>query len=166
MSAIENTLTVKENRFVDEYCIDCNATQAAIRAGYSKRTARQIGYENLTKPYILDAILQKMDANGMKSQEALKRLTDYGRATFAYFLSFSEGGSLEINLTSEEAQKHLHLIKKIKQTKRSITTKGHLVETITYEVELHDSKDAIKTLLEVMGKVDQPKGELTVNITF
>ncbi len=45
-------LTPKQEAFVREYIIDLNATQAAIRAGYSEKTARQIGEENLTKPVI------------------------------------------------------------------------------------------------------------------
>ncbi len=49
-------ITAKQQRFVDEYLIDLNATQAAIRAGYSEKTARAIGSENLTKPVIQDAI--------------------------------------------------------------------------------------------------------------
>ncbi len=49
-------LTPKQQRFVDEYLIDLNATQAAIRAGYSKNSARQIGVENLTKPVIAAAV--------------------------------------------------------------------------------------------------------------
>ncbi len=49
-------LTPKQNRFVDEYLIDLNATQAAIRAGYSPRTARAIACENLAKPDIQEAI--------------------------------------------------------------------------------------------------------------
>ncbi len=49
-------LTAKEEAFSQEYMLDLNATQAAIRAKYSKKTARQIGYENLTKPYIQDRI--------------------------------------------------------------------------------------------------------------
>jgi phage terminase small subunit len=49
-------MTPKQQRFVDEYLIDLNATQAAIRAGYSENTARAIGAENLTKPDIADAI--------------------------------------------------------------------------------------------------------------
>jgi phage terminase small subunit len=49
-------LTSKQIRFIDEYLIDCNATQAAIRAGYSVQTARVIGSENLLKPAIRDAI--------------------------------------------------------------------------------------------------------------
>ncbi len=49
-------LTAKQDRFVAEYLIDLNATQAAIRAGYSKRTAQRIGSENLFKPLIAAAI--------------------------------------------------------------------------------------------------------------
>ncbi|MDP0328606.1 terminase small subunit [Glaesserella parasuis] len=49
-------LTDKQQRFVEEYLIDLNATQAAIRAGYSEDTAKEMGYENLTKPHIQKAI--------------------------------------------------------------------------------------------------------------
>ncbi len=52
------SLTAKQARFVEEYLIDLNATQAAIRAGYSEATARSIGAENLTKPDILEAIIE------------------------------------------------------------------------------------------------------------
>jgi phage terminase small subunit len=49
-------LTSKQNRFVQEYLVDHNATQAAIRAGYSEKTARAIASENLAKPDIRAAI--------------------------------------------------------------------------------------------------------------
>ncbi len=49
-------LTPKQQRFVDEYLVDLNATQAAIRAGYSKKTASEIGAENLTKPQVAEAV--------------------------------------------------------------------------------------------------------------
>ncbi len=49
-------LNPKQSRFVYEYLVDLNATQAAIRAGYSVATARSIGHENLTKPDIAAAI--------------------------------------------------------------------------------------------------------------
>lgn len=45
-------LTIKQQRFADEYIISGNATEAARKAGYSKRTARAMGAENLTKPNI------------------------------------------------------------------------------------------------------------------
>ena len=53
-------MTEKQKRFCDEYLIDLNATQAAIRAGYSKKTARAIANENLTKPYINEYIKKRM----------------------------------------------------------------------------------------------------------
>jgi phage terminase small subunit len=53
-------MTAKQQRFCDEYLIDLNATQAAIRAGYSKKTARAIANENLTKPYIKEYIENRM----------------------------------------------------------------------------------------------------------
>jgi len=49
-------MTPKQQRFVDEYLIDLNATQAAIRAGYSEKTAASVGSENLTKPEIKQAV--------------------------------------------------------------------------------------------------------------
>lgn len=52
--------TAKQRRFVDEYCVDCNATQAAIRAGFSARTAGPIGSEYLKKPHIKEEIDRKL----------------------------------------------------------------------------------------------------------
>lgn len=49
-------LTAKQNAFVQEYLVDLNATQAAIRAGYSKNRAGEIGYQLLQKTTIQDAI--------------------------------------------------------------------------------------------------------------
>lgn len=50
------SLTDKQRRFVEEYAVDHNAAAAARRAGYSESSARAIGYENLTKPHIAEAI--------------------------------------------------------------------------------------------------------------
>ena len=47
-------LTEKQMKFCEEYLVDLNATQAAIRAGYSEDSAKQIAYENLTKPYLVE----------------------------------------------------------------------------------------------------------------
>ena len=61
-------LKPKQRRFVEEYLVDLNATQAAIRAGYSAKTAREIGAENLTKPIIQAALKEVLDGR-MKSCE-------------------------------------------------------------------------------------------------
>lgn len=72
--------TAKQKRFIDEYLLDLNATQAAIRAGYSEKTAKEIGYENLTKPHILAAIQDRMkeleDSKIASIKEILEFLTD------------------------------------------------------------------------------------------
>lgn len=72
-------LTAKQQRFCDEYLIDLNATQAAIRAGYSKKTARVIGQENLLKPALKAYIKQRMDEKEKEliadQDEVLKYLT-------------------------------------------------------------------------------------------
>lgn len=163
----ENILTTKQRRFIEEYCVDFNATRAAIRAGYSENTAQEIGSENLSKPMIAGLLLERLDELSMKAEEGIKRLTDMGRGSFEKFLRISETGHFEIDLTTDDAQRNLHLIKKIKQTKRTIGADSGIVEVCT-ELELHDSKDAIKTLLEIRGKLGGlgDKGELTVNITF
>lgn len=55
-------LTAKQQRFVEEYLIDLNATQAAIRAGYSSKNADKIGPELLGKTRVAEAIAAEMDA--------------------------------------------------------------------------------------------------------
>ena len=60
MIVAEKKLTAKQQRFCDEYLIDLNATQAAIRAGYSKKTAYAIGNENLNKLEIKSHIEKRM----------------------------------------------------------------------------------------------------------
>lgn len=73
-------LTAKQQRFVEEYLIDLNATQAAIRAGYPETSARQVGSENLSKPYIQDAIQAEMDKRSAITQiTAAKVLSDIER---------------------------------------------------------------------------------------
>ncbi len=63
-------LTAKQQRFVEEYLIDLNATQAAIRAGYSSESARQIAADNLSKPNISHVI------EVAKAQRAAKAAVD------------------------------------------------------------------------------------------
>jgi len=61
-------LTAKQQIFVNEYLIDLNATQAAIRAGYSKKTAQRIGSENLSKPLVAAAIQELADKRIERTQ--------------------------------------------------------------------------------------------------
>lgn len=68
MTDKKQKLTRKQEAFVREYLIDLNGTQAAIRAGYSKRTAHKIATENLHKPAITAALQKKMDKRAEKTE--------------------------------------------------------------------------------------------------
>lgn len=68
MEKAEKKLTPKQQRFVDEYLIDLNATQAAIRAGYSAKTAGQTGDENLKKPEIMEKIQAALQARQERTE--------------------------------------------------------------------------------------------------
>lgn len=57
----EIKITEKQKVFINEYLRDFNGTQAAIRAGYSPKTARQTAYENLTKPYIRQEVSNELE---------------------------------------------------------------------------------------------------------
>ena len=76
-------MTAKQKRFCDEYLIDLNATQAAIRAGYSEKTAKDIGCENLAKPnikaYIAERMAEKEKELIADQDEVLKYLTSVMR---------------------------------------------------------------------------------------
>ena len=61
-------LTDKQQRFVEEYLVDLNATQAAVRAGYSAKTASVIGAENLAKPNIQKAIQARQEELKIKTE--------------------------------------------------------------------------------------------------
>jgi len=61
-------LTNKQEMFCKEYIIDLNATQAAIRAGYSEKTAGVQGFENLKKPYIQEYIQGLMHKRAKKAE--------------------------------------------------------------------------------------------------
>lgn len=76
-------LTQKQKLFVKEYLVDLNATRAAIRAGYSEKTAEAIGYENLRKPQIDVAIQAAMTKRSQRVEITQDRvLLEYARLAF------------------------------------------------------------------------------------
>lgn len=90
-------LNAKQTRFVDEYLKDLNATQAAIRAGYSKNTARSIGAENLSKPDIQAEISLKMGKRSERTEISADRvLLELSRLAFMDARkAFNKNGSLK-----------------------------------------------------------------------
>lgn len=76
-------MTEKQKRFCDEYIIDCNGTQAAIRAGYSEKTANRIAAENLSKldikQYIEERLEQLRSEKTADAKEVMEYLTSVMR---------------------------------------------------------------------------------------
>ena len=93
-------LTEKQARFVAEYLVDLNATQAAIRAGYSEKTAEAIGYENLRKTQIAAAI-EKAIKDRQKRTEITQDmvLRELARVAFANGTDFARVVSREAPTT-------------------------------------------------------------------
>lgn len=92
------TLNAKQSAFVSEYLVDLNATQAAIRAGYSEKTAYSIGHENLSKPDIAAAIAaaqqERAKANGITVERVLREVS---RLAFSDVRkAFDESGNLKL----------------------------------------------------------------------
>jgi len=78
------SLTPKQKRFCEEYLVDLNGTQAAIRAGYSKKTAKEIASENFSKPNIQEYLAERMRERGEKlditAEKVLKQWWDIANA--------------------------------------------------------------------------------------
>jgi len=110
-------MTPKRKAFVLEYIKDWNATQAAIRAGYSPKTAYSIGHENLNIPEIAKAIDQEYQKRAMSANEVLSRMTDIARGTAEDYLTIDEYGYAGLDLHKMKEAGKLHLVKKYSVTK-------------------------------------------------
>lgn len=139
-------LSNKQRIFVEEYLKCWNAAEAARRAGYSERTARSIGQENLTKPDIIEAIRVRVAETAMSADEVLLRLADMARSSMGDFIN--EAGSLDLKQAA--LRDKLHLIKSY-----TITDKGG------ERIELHDAQTALVHLGRHHGLfVDRSKVEV------
>ena len=148
-------LTNKQRVFVEEYLRCWNATEAALRAGYSEKTSYSIGHENLSKPEISELIRGKLEALQMGTDEALKLLADHARGDIGEFMDISGMGfSLQL-LDASGNRKNTRVIKKIKQKTTTFIAKNESDEDREVhetEIELYDAQAAIDKVLRVAGK--------------
>src|SRR5690554_4735816 len=109
------SLTPKQAAFVREYLIDLNATQAAIRAGYSQKTAYRTGADNLRKPQVAEAIAEAQQARAERVQitaeEVLERLVEIARGDIQV-LKVTKVGPIELPPDFSERTRALELIGK------------------------------------------------------
>lgn len=116
VSSITKKLTLKQQRFVDEYIISGNATQAAIKAGYSKKTANRIATENLSKPVIKTAIDKRnaeiQSEKTMDMQEVMELLASIARGETTEETVTNKGDVIETATRNSDKLKALELIGK------------------------------------------------------
>ena len=90
-------LTNKQKMFCREYLVDFNATQAAIRAGYSEKTAKDIGCQNLAKVYLQEEIQRLMDERSARvnisADDVLKDIIETRNTCKEYMLVEGEFGA-------------------------------------------------------------------------
>lgn len=152
-------LTDKQRRFCEEYVVDWNATRAAIAAGYSKKTAKQIATENLSKPYLREYIdeIQK-DLSKLSGVTALRNILELKKIAYASMSQFKDDWMTEKEFDSL-SEEQLACISDIQyQTK----TTGETTETIV-KFKLHDKQKAIEILNKMLGFNDSDKLDITTN---
>ena len=136
-------LTARQQRFCDEYLIDLNATQAAIRAGYSEKTARQIGQENLTKPsvkeYIENRMAEKEKALIADQDEVMRYLTAVMRR--------EKTESVVVTLSRETST----YIPDAEGKMRKQTVKEEVPEIVKIPAQLRDANKAAELLGKAYG---------------
>lgn len=135
-------LTDKQQRFVDEYLIDLNATQAAIRAGYSVKTANEQGSQNLAKLSIQQAIAERMAERSRRTGVNQDRVV-LELAKIA-FVKMTDIVDREGNIKENAAEDDLACIESVKY-KHSDTDTGYSEER---EVKIASKLKA----LELLGK--------------
>lgn len=136
-------LTEKQQRFIDEYLIDLNATQAAIRAGYSVKTADKQGYQLLEKTRVAEAISEKMAERsrrtGVNQDRVVMELAKIAFVNAADVID-SDDATIKAGATADDTAAIQSVKVKVIPTKEG--------EGVEREIRLNDKLKA----LELLGK--------------
>jgi phage terminase small subunit len=170
-------LTVRQEVFCREYLVDLNATKAAIRAGYSKRSARSVGSENMTKPDIAARINtlmeERMARTDAKADRTLEELEAVAYSDIADFLEVRPDGAVCVRDPSTLPPQARRAIRSIRlRLERERDADGQWITTPRYEVVLWDKLAAMQMLARHYGLLDGPEpqeqeaGETEVRVTM
>ncbi len=154
-------MTEKQKRFCDEYLTDLNATQAAVRAGYSKKTAYSIGEENLRKPEIKEYIEKRM-------AEKESRLIANQDEVMRYLTAVMRREKMESVVVTLNTEKTSYVPDE-NGTMRKQTVKQEIPQIIEIPAQLRDANKAAELLGKAYGiytdKVDVD-ADMDLNITI
>ena len=150
-------LTDKQRLFIKEYLIDKNATAAAIRAGYSKKAATQIGAENRRKPYIKEIIDKAIEELEWKAEVTAERvLREIALIAFSDHKNYTligEDGQLLFKTFEEMPEHASRAIKEISED-RIIRENPDGTQIIVHDkikYKLHSKLPALKLLFDHLG---------------
>ena len=161
------TLTAKQRAFVFEYPKDFNATQAAIRAGFSVKGAAVTGSRLLTNPKIQQLIDQEFSKRSLRIDEIIARLTEQATANIGDFLIVNPDGD-RIAFNPEVLKERGHLVKRVTaKTTVKYSEKGDQFEYTTLTLELHDAQKALELLGKHRGMAtERITGEVVVRVQY
>lgn len=145
-------LTDKQERFCYEYCIDFNATQAAIRAGYSNKTAFTIGSENLRKPYIQTRI-KEMQSNLSTTAgiSALKVINEHAKIAFSGISKLKDGWMTLRDFESlTEDEKACIQEVQTKEARKADGNDGIVIEAWV-KIKLYDKQKSLDSISNLLG---------------
>ena len=147
-------LTNKQERFVNEYCIDCNATRAALSAGYSENTAAEIGYENLGKPQIAKLIRERLLEMAARAEitagSVLRELALIAFADLSQYSTIDEDGNVRMDFRNMGPDA-MRAVKKMKQRVEMTGDPNDSMPILHTEFELYDKQVALDKLMRYMG---------------
>jgi phage terminase small subunit len=150
--AQKRTETDRQRIFIDEYLACWNASEAARRAGYSRRSAGSIGHENLKKPEIQAAIEARLAEKHISADEVLAMLADIAHADMREFVRVNRAGEpIGFNL---RPGRPLHLVKKVSVTDRG--TSIELYDRLTALIKIGEYHKLFVQQHELSGKNGQP----------
>jgi phage terminase small subunit len=147
----EKVTTDKQSVFIDAYMTNgFNATQAAITAGYSEKTARSQGSRLLTNVDIKAEIQRLMRDYIMPAEEVLSRLTEHARGDLGDVVA--DDGTFDWKKAREHGK--TGLIKRVKRrtTRRKSRDGNEETETVDEEIELHSPQFALEKLGKYHGQ--------------
>ena len=157
------TLTPKQARFVQEYLCDLNANQAAIRAGYSRRTAKQTAAETLTKPYVQAALRRGMAERERRTEITQDRvLEQLAKIAFADMKDFADWSPDGVRLKPSDDVDGT-LVAEVSET----TSEFAGGRSTTVKVKRHDAMKALELLGRHLGMFnDKLRVDMQAQVTF
>ncbi|GAO99843.1 terminase small subunit [Fructobacillus ficulneus] len=168
-------LTPKQLKWADEYIESGNATQSAIKAGYSKKTARQIGQQNLSKLVIkeyIDKRMAEIDSKRiMSAKEAVQLLTSIARGEIKETVVMSTPFGIEetekeadlktrISATKEILKRYPGSDKMAEQQLRKVTAEADILSAKAKELQGggNQQDNLLGSIAESLGEINETDG--------